>query len=83
MESYVRRYSFDISNIDLMETALFTAADGSQWRSGDNLIRFYIAQVPEDRPNVPPLFRMAERLVNTSQAGEEIILTPADFVLIQ
>ena len=34
---------------------------------GDNVIRLYIAQVPEDRPNSPPVFRMAEVTINTLQ----------------
>jgi hypothetical protein len=36
---------------------------------GDNVIRIYIAQVPEDRPNAPPVFRMAEVIINTMEDG--------------
>jgi len=83
MESYVRRYHFDISNIDLRNTAAFTTISGGQWNEGDNLIRFYIAQVPEDRPDVSPLFRMAEVIVNVNDPSREVVLTPADFELIR
>ena len=64
----IRRYSIEISNISLMET-LGTGPNcifnQSQLEPGDNIIRVYIAQVPEDRPNSPPVFRMAEVTINT------------------
>jgi len=50
---------------------------------GDNLIRFYVAQVPQDKPNDPPVFFMAEQIVNFSEGEREIVFTPGDFHLIQ
>ena len=82
-ESYVRQYSFDISNIDVMDTLGYIQEDGDEWNEGDNLIRFYIAQVPEDRPDISPVFRMAEIVVNSNDSNMEIVLTPGDFTLIQ
>jgi hypothetical protein len=64
----IRRYTLQVSNISLMESlgadtgGLFS---NSVLDPGDNVIRIYIAQVPEDRPNAPPVFRMAEVIVNT------------------
>ncbi len=65
----IKRYTFDISNISLMDT-IGSAANGmfnggQELLPGDNIIRIYIAQVPEDRPNAPPIFRMAEVTINT------------------
>jgi hypothetical protein len=84
MESYVRRYSFRIANIDLLDTATHSRPDGTIWNQGDNLIRFYIAEVPEDTPDVPPIFRMAEVIVNANMniANQVITLTPSDFNLL-
>jgi hypothetical protein len=61
----------------------YVKEDGEEWHAGDNLIRFYIAEVPEDRPDISPIFRMAEVVVNISDTNKEIILTPSDFTLIQ
>jgi len=83
LPSYVRQYGFSISNINIMETLGHTTDNGGEWVRGDNLIRFYIAQVPEDNPDSPPIFRMAEVLVNTSEGGSTIHLTPNDFTLMQ
>jgi hypothetical protein len=81
--SYVRKYQFDISNIDVMDTREHTTDSGDLWIQGDNLIRFYIAQVPEDDPDSPPLFRLAEVLVNVDDRGDTIVLTPNDFMLLE
>jgi len=83
MASHVRQYSFNISNIDLAPTLGYTRQDGTVWRAGDNLIRFYLAEVPEDRPDSPPVFRMAELIVNINDPNKTITLTPADFILLQ
>jgi len=81
--SYVRQYDFEISNIDILDT-LGYSLDGEMYRyPGENLIRLYIAQVPEDNPDTLPLFRMAEVVVNYDEDRRQITLTPADFQLIQ
>jgi hypothetical protein len=81
--SYVRRYFFQISNIDIMNTGEHTDDSGNLWYQGDNLIRFYIAQVPEDNPDSTPIFRMAEVLVNVDERGARVVLTPNDFALLE
>jgi hypothetical protein len=67
----VRRYTINITNISLMDTVGALPNDifngGQALLPGDNVIRLYIAQVPEDRPNSPPVFRMAEITINTLQ----------------
>ena len=83
LPSYVRQYNFRISNIHIMETIGHTMDNGDTWERGDNLLRFYIAQVPEDDPDSPPVFRMAQVLVNMDQGGTTIYLTPNDFTLMQ
>jgi hypothetical protein len=83
MASHVRQYSFDISNIDLAPTLGYTREDGTASRAGDNLIRFYLAEVPEDRPDSPPVFRMAEVIVNINDPIKTINLSPGDFILLQ
>jgi hypothetical protein len=67
----IKRYTITISNISLMSTDGAVPNDlfneGRAMESGDNIVRVYIAQVPEDRPDAPPVFRMAEVIFNTSQ----------------
>jgi len=63
----VRQYLFNISNIDLIDTTIEARPNEVSdllMQPGDNLIRFFIAQTPEDRPNSPPVYRVAEVLVN-------------------
>lgn len=81
--SYVRQYRFAISNIDIMHTAAHTTASGDVWLEGDNLIQLFIAQVPEDRPESSPVYRMAEVIVNTNEGWDIVTLTPNDFLLLQ
>ncbi|MBF0453102.1 MAG: hypothetical protein HQK75_20545, partial [Candidatus Magnetomorum sp.] len=81
--SYVRQYAFNIEGIDLVKTQGHVRNDGTHLFDGDNFITVYIAQVPEDNPQGPPLFRKAERIVNVSDANQSIVLTPGDFILIQ
>jgi len=81
--SYVRKYSFNISNIDLVETIGFIDAEGTKWNYGDNLIYLYIAQVPEDSQSSAPIFRMAEIRHNIYDLNNTVILTPGEFRLIQ
>ena len=83
MPSYVRQYQFCISNIDIMNTRGYVKENGEYQAAGDNLIRFYIAEVPEDNPDCTPIFRMAEIVVNSKDINKNIILTPNDFQLIQ
>jgi len=83
LPSYVRQYAFDISNIDIADTRGYAPADGSAFRrAGDNRIRLYLAQVPEDNPDAPPVFRVAEVVVNINDDPGTVILTPADFQLM-
>ena len=82
MASFVRRYSFDISNIDVMETLPVVTSNGEQREAGDNLIRFYLAEVPEDTPDRAPVYRMAEVIVNIDDDNKHIELSPADFQLL-
>lgn len=67
----IKRYTINVSNISLMDTIGAVPNDifngGQEMLPGDNIIRLYIAQVPEDRPNAPPVFRMAEVTINTLQ----------------
>ena len=81
--SYVRHYSFVISNINIMDTLGYSVGGQLYQHPGDNVIRLYIAQVPEDNPDTLPLFRMAEVTVNTDDNSRNVTLTPADFQLIQ
>jgi hypothetical protein len=83
MESYVRQYNIIVSNIDVMDTLGYVDEDGVEWEAGDNLIRFYLAEVPEDTPDAAPIFRMAEVIVNINDADKNITLTPADFILLE
>ena len=83
----IKRYSITISNISLMNTAgavpngLFNG--GLALAPGDNIVRVYIAQVPEDRPDAPPVFRMAEVTINASHdATRSRTLGPNQFELI-
>ena len=65
----IKLYTIEVSNISLMETAGAVPNDifksGEALAQGDNVIRIYVAQVPEDRPDAPPVFRMAEVTINT------------------
>jgi hypothetical protein len=67
----IKRYTIEITNISLMDTIGAVPNDifrsGRALAPGDNVIRLYIAQVPEDRPDAPPVFRMAEVTINTLQ----------------
>lgn len=58
-QSRRRQISFNISNIDIMQT------QGSETLlPGDNLIRMFIAEVPEDMPDSNPVYRVADIVVN-------------------
>jgi hypothetical protein len=78
----IRKYSFDISNISVLETEGEGETSHYGLAPGDNFIRVYVAQVPEDRPDSPPVFRMAEVYINTESFTRDIELSPYDFELI-
>jgi hypothetical protein len=82
----IRRYEINVSNISLMDTSGAAANaivnGGQAMIPGDNVIRLYIAQVPEDEPDSPPVFTMAEATVNYHGEENTIRLVPADFGLI-
>lgn len=67
-ESRRRRISFNISNIDIMPTL---AANGRE--EGDNLIRMFIAEVPQDMPDSNPVYRVADILVNYYDTESRVI----------
>lgn len=83
MASYVRQFNFIVSNIDVADTLGYIDENGNSHLAGDNLIRFYLAEVPEDTPDSPPIFRMAEVTVNLNDQNKDVTLTPGDFVLLQ
>lgn len=58
-ESVRRRISYTISNIDIMSTLASNGRD-----DGENLIRLFIAEVPEDMPESAPIYRVADVRVN-------------------
>jgi len=82
-QSYVREYAFTIGGIDLVNTKGNVLSDGTHLFEGDNIISLYIAQVPEDNPQGPPIFRKVVLIVNISEANSTIVLTPGDFDLVQ
>lgn len=78
----IRKYSFEISNISIIDTEGEGENNHYGLDPGDNLIRLYVAQVPEDRPESAPVFRMTEVIINTESFTREIELSPLDFELI-
>lgn len=67
-QSRRRNISFNISNIDIMRT------QGSDTLlPGDNLIRFFIAEVPEDMPDSNPVYRVADIVVNYFDTQSRVI----------
>lgn len=84
-QSFVRQYLFDIGNIDLVNTQLESDPDAVSdllMVPGDNLIRFFIAQTPEDRPNSPPVYRVSEVVVNLFNERRSYDLSNASFELM-
>lgn len=82
----IRRYEIAISNISQMDTSGAVANailnGGKAMIPGDNVIRLYIAQVPEDQPDSPPIFTMAEATINYHSEENTILLGPADFKIL-
>ena len=66
-ESRRRIISYNISNIDIMNTL---PSDGRP--AGENLIRLFIAEVPEDMPESNPIYRVADIRVNYVEGAQEI-----------
>ena len=96
--SNVRRYDFTISNIAIMETLGSGAVveetvdeptgeiiqrSEPVLNPGDNLIRLFIAQVPEDMPDAQPIFRVCERVFNYSDSNRTHYFIPSDFQLLE
>jgi hypothetical protein len=79
----VRRYDFSISNIAIMETGGSFLNGDIDLEPGDNVIRLFIAQVPEDMPDQLPIFRMAEVVINFDDPTRSAHLYPADFQLLE
>jgi hypothetical protein len=79
----MRRYDFRISNISIMNTRGSYVGDARDLSPGDNVIRLFIAQVPEDMPDQLPVFRMADVVVNYSSNIRSVTLYPADFQLLE
>lgn len=83
LPALIRKYSFTISNISIMETMGETEPGRYGLAPNDNFIRVYVAQVPQDRPNAPPVYRMAEIYVNYDDGDTQTVeLSPSDFELI-
>ncbi|MBW2367983.1 MAG: hypothetical protein JRH15_08860 [Deltaproteobacteria bacterium] len=78
----IRKYGFTISNISILDTQGERDGGYRNLAPGDNFIRLYIAQVPQDRPNAPPVFRMAEVVINAESFTRDVQLMPFDFELI-
>lgn len=83
MVAGMRRYDFTIGNISLMDTGGSTLNGEQQLLPGDNLVRVFIAQVPQDRPDDLPVFRVADVIFNYRSATRSIFLYPADFQLLE
>jgi hypothetical protein len=78
-----RRYDFNFSDISLMDTGGGVMDRDHVLEPGENLIRVYIAQVPEDMPDQAPVFRVAECVFNFRGGGRNCYLYPADFQLLE
>ena len=84
--AFMRRYEYDISNIHLVDTRIDSRpgeyADNVT-RAGDNLIKLFFAQVPEDDPTSAPIFRVAEIVINFDKKLTDLVVTPEMFRLIE
>ena len=83
--SNVRRYDFSISNISIQETEGSYGLDGTTrlLNPGENLVRLFIAQVPEDMPNAQPIYRTCDVIFNYNSETRSQTLIPADFQLLE
>lgn len=83
MVANMRRYDFTISNISLMDNSGSTLNGVQHMAPGDNLVRVFIAQVPEDMPDQLPVFRVADVIFNYRNGTRSTYLYPADFQLLE
>ena len=83
MTANMRRYDFRIDNISLMDTTGSRLNGEQQLAPGDNLVRVFIAQVPEDMPDQLPVFRVADVIFNYRSETRSIYFYPADFQLLE
>lgn len=84
--SYVRQYGYSVSNIDIVDTMIagrYAETTDTGLQPGDNLIRFYIAQVPEDFPDTDPIFRVAEFYVNVDDDEDQQDFDSVTFELLE
>ncbi len=79
----MRRYDFSISNISLMDTLGSQLNGVPQLAPGDNVVRVFVAQVPEDMPDQLPVFRVADVVFNYRNSTRSIYMYPADFQLLE
>jgi hypothetical protein len=79
----MRRYDFKVSNISIMRTTGSMLLGQQDLYPGDNKIRLFIAQVPEDMPNELPIFRVADVIMNFDGSVRRVHLYPADFQLLE
>lgn len=84
--SYQREYSYTVTNIDIVDTLIagrYAEVTDSGMAAGDNLIRFYIAQVPEDFPDTDPVFRVAEFYINVDDDEDDFNSSSLTFELLE
>ncbi|MBT8339400.1 MAG: hypothetical protein HKP58_13220, partial [Desulfatitalea sp.] len=79
----MRRCTFDIWNIQLMQTAGGLTPDGRMLAPGDNYVKLFIAQVPEDMPDRLPVYRVVDGVFNYENGPHHIQLYPGDFDLLE
>lgn len=79
----MRLYDFRISNISIMRNSGSMRNGQPDLNPGDNLIRLFIAQVPEDMPTELPVFRVADVVFNFDGSVRRVHLYPADFQLLE
>jgi hypothetical protein len=81
--SNVRRYDFTISNISIMNTSGGLVNGLSPLDPGVNRVRLFIAQVPEDMPDQPPVFRVYDGFFDAGGGDRVRELTDDDFQLLE
>lgn len=86
----MKRYDFNISMISVMGTegGVTHVAPNSEGTNlilnpGDNVVRLFIAQVPEDMPDQLPVFRVVDRVFNYYDDHRTEVLYPSHFSLLE